>query len=199
MSKRLNFCTCVVGFQGTGKSTEMRKLAETVAKSGDKKTLIIDVNNSAAYKDIQLLNYAKFQYWMENQEGGIKKFYDPDKDKMFNFLITKFYNGVLVFEDATKYIDARPKMNVRSYLTDHRMSNLDIFFMFHSIELIPPFFLKMTNYLTIFKTDDVIQENWNFYKKRFGHKHAERILACWNNVIASKNPYYNETILIRNN
>jgi hypothetical protein len=155
---RSNEAMVITGRKRTGKSTLTNEIAEGFAKKNpDKRVLIINVNNSEAYKKHPVITYEGMKRWKK----GIYQFYDPDHEKMLDFLMTHFnpqvkkFRGLIVFEDATKYIDANPNKQIKTFLVDHRMWDVDMLFTFHSLSFVPLFFWRMVTRVILLKTNDV--------------------------------------------
>jgi hypothetical protein len=163
---RLNESHVIIGRRGTGKSTYANQLAEFVAKKTGKKTLIIDVNGAPAYAHHQELTVGNFKTWCDGNYNGVKRFYLSDNQLMMEMVAENFRNGFVFFEDCTKYIEANPKKIVKDFLVDLRMWNVDLFFTFHSLEFVPPFFWKMCNKVHVLRTDDILDKRDNFFLKR---------------------------------
>ena len=185
---RPNIAAAIVGFKRTGKSTWLNDEAVRFNKRTGKRVLIIDVNGSPAFRKHQEITYEHFPRWRR----GIKRFYDPDFERMFDYLIARYtkdnpFNGMIVFEDSWKYIDANPSKHIRTFLTDHRMINADLFFSFHSFKFIPPDFWKMLNYVIVKKTPDLLEKNKRKYEARIPN--FEEIFRVYMDVKNSKNQY----------
>lgn len=166
---RANEAIIMVGRKRTGKSTLANNIAKRV--SGPyKRTLIIDVNGSPAYSAHKQIFYDQLKRW---RSGGIYKFYDPNHDRMWEFLTSHYgpqydvtgrkigdkpFHGIMVFEDCTKYIDANPSKAIKTFLVDHRMWDADLLFTFHSLSMVPPFFWKMTSRVILLKTQDTADQ-----------------------------------------
>lgn len=185
---RLNDTEIIVGRKGTGKSTYANKRA--CAYPSTKKVLIIDVNGSPAYaKHTQINDQTLLS---SRWKKGVVRYYNSDHDVMFeniikhcNDFMNKKQGLLIVFEDCTKYIDANPNKQVKSFLVDHRMWNADLMFTFHSFKRIPPFFFEMCSYITILKTQENFEtpRNENMIPNFEELKHARR------KVMEDINPY----------
>jgi hypothetical protein len=182
--QRLNHAIIMAGRKGSGKSTELNRIAEKYP--GDKKVLIIDVNGSPAYAQHEKITYQMFMRWKK----GIKRFYDSDHKRMFDFIMKHFKNGLVIFEDCTKYIPANPDQQLKTFLVDHRMWNVDLVFTFHSFKRIPNFFWEMTSYIIIKKT----QERFDTRKNMDSIPNYEDVAKAREQVMRNKNPYYHLTV-----
>lgn len=179
----------ITGRKYTGKSTLARKIAEGYKNP---KVIIIDPNNSPAYEGIPFVIFTR----LCKLTKGIVRYYDQDTNKLFENLMEmlskKTFNGLIVFEDATKYIDAKPTKTQKAVLVDHRMWNTSLMFTFHSLEFVPRFFWKMLTHVTVFKTQDMMEENYRVFAKRIPN--FKSIYNAWIEVMESENEFENRTI-----
>lgn len=183
--------TAVCGRKHTGKSTFLNELAEGYFAKTKKRALIIDVNGSPAYSHHQLLNEKNFKTWCSNDSyGGVKRFYLSDRLKMMLLIKDHFRNGLIVFEDCTKYIKANPQEDIKAFLVDHRMWNVDLMFTFHSIMFVPKFFWAMLTHLVLFKTQDIfLNPNDKSLIQRIPD--FQSVYRLHKKIMASKNNYIN--------
>lgn len=155
---RGNHAMVIVGRKRTGKSTLANKIASSKAYK-NRRVLIINVNNSPAYNEHPVISYPEMMAW---KGSGTYQFYDRDHERMFARLLEIFkpernrFNGLILFEDCTKYIESHPSKQIKSFLVDHRMWNADLLFTFHSLTMVPPFFWQMTSKLILLKTQDIL-------------------------------------------
>lgn len=201
---RANEAIIIIGRKRTGKSTLANKIAK--GYSGPRRrTLIIDVNGSPAYAEHEQINYEKLKRY---RSGGIYKFYDPNHERMFDFLTSyygpqyddagnliskKLFHGLMVFEDCTKYIDSNPSQAVKTFLVDHRMWDADMLFTFHSLAMVPPFFWRMTSRVILLKTQDTMSPT---QRRQFENKipNWKKIERAWEEVDRSSNPFEHRVI-----
>lgn len=124
----------VVGMTDTGKSTYIKNLLKTVPNK--KSLLIYDINNE----------YSEFI------EG--KRILDF---KEFALLASVVKNSIIVFEEATIFLDGRFKTDllVQKVLTLKKHRKNYIFLVFHSLADVPGYVYRLSNYLTLFKTNDL--------------------------------------------
>lgn len=191
-TKREHTTGIMIGERATGKSTDLLKLAKGYVDKTAKRALILDVNGAPAYKDLPLLTVGELQKWRHGNEPSIARFYLKDLDRMFAIVEENFRNGFLVFEDCTKYIDANPSRAIKSFLVDHRMMGLDLFWVFHSVGSVPPFFWKMTNYIILKKTVETFRPG-DKYKYTF----FSELLKAHQTLSKSKDRY--KSIVIQTN
>lgn len=185
---RENVTILYVGRKHTGKSTDLAKMALDYPK--ESKVLIIDVNSSPAYNHgriTQLAKYGDLKRWKNDR--GIVKIPGVPTEEDLNFISEKFRNGLIIFEDCTKYIFANPSPMIKKFLVDHRMYGCDLVFTFHSFRRIPIQFWEMSSYITIKKTQDTWQKSWI---NRIPN--SVDVEAAFKRVMAHENNYYHETV-----
>ena len=182
MDRDLHYSAIVVGRKGVGKSTYLNKIA---GKHFSKKVLIIDVNGSPAYNAHRQIEVKQIKL----VRSGIVKLLGTPTLETLKVIADHWRDGLVIFEDCTKYISGNVDPSIKTFLVDHRMYNCDLIFTFHSIKMVPPFFWQMISYCTLFKTAETFD---NSYKKRLPN--YEELLKSFNKIKASKNERYNETI-----
>lgn len=182
MDRDLHYSAIVVGSKGVGKSTYLNKVA---CKHYSKKVLIIDVNGSPAYNAHPAIEVKQVKLV---RSGIVKLMGTPDLEAL-KIIAEHWRNGLIIFEDSTKYIAGNVDPSIKKFLVDHRMYGCDLIFTFHSIKMVPPFFWQMIAYCTLFKTAETFDSS---YKKRLPN--YEELLAAFNRIRADKNKRYNETI-----
>jgi hypothetical protein len=111
------------------------------------------------------------------------RFYLEDNKAMLD-AIQAFRGGLIILEDCTKYIDANPHPRVKEFLVDHRMRDLDLFFTFHSVTRVPPFFWEMTHQVLLLKTQD---DRKGIERRRIPN--MREFLKAFDKVMASKDNY----------
>lgn len=185
MAKRdLHHSSIMVGRKGTGKSTKLAVIAAKYPAS--KKVLIIDVNGSPAYNNFERIEISK----LKHLKSGKVKLLGTPSDSDLEFIAENFRDGLVIFEDCTKYIESSPSRAIKTFLVDHRMYRCDLIFTFHSLKRIPPFFFEMTSYITLCKTQEQIEgaRNKNIIPN------YENVIKAWNKVQTNPNPYYSLTV-----
>jgi len=101
----------------------------------------------------------------------IKRWNPTDKRAGIDFLIQKnnVHDGLVVLEDCTGYIPPNPSYDVRQFMVDRRMHNLDLIFTFHALGFIPPFFRRFLTHIILFKTGDGELPMEPSFRKHWNH------------------------------
>ena len=186
-SRELNYAALIVGAKGTGKSTKLCKIARAYAKANpDKKALIIDVNGSPAYDGVKEIKIDELRLL----RSGLVKIVGTPTDGELAEIAKIYVDGLVVFEDCTKYIYGNPQPVIRGFLTDHRMRSCDLIFTFHSLKRVPPFFWEMCAYVTVLKTQETFAKSQN--ENRVPNYPA--VADAFKKVQISKDRYYSVTV-----
>lgn len=185
MGRDLHYSAIVAGQKGVGKSTYLAN--EVVIKyPKTKKVLVIDVNGSPAYNAFQTIEPKQIKLL---RSGIVKILGTPSEDTLAQ-IARDFRDGLVVFEDSTKYITGNVSPAIRTFLVDHRMYNCDLIFTFHSLKRIPPFFWEMISYVELFKTS----ENFATGNNRNRIPNYENMLVAFKEVNANKSIRYHQTV-----
>jgi Cdc6-like AAA superfamily ATPase len=160
--KRLNKVITLIGTRGTGKTTKIKKVIEAYLKANPTgKILVVDTLDHPSYRDIKPITIEQLQRWLPTK-GGYFRLYGSNTTEIMEYISKFFFNGLLIFEDASKYIGSRLDDNVKAFILDSKQKNLDIVFMFHSWGFVPNDLFRLTDAITIFKTQDTPFQKKNF-------------------------------------
>lgn len=120
------YCTLVIAHTGQGKSTFVKNAIK------GKPNYVFDVNN-------EYIDFNPAPHLEKNQFI----------DECMNFTDT-----FCVFEEATGFFRGSLSSNIDRMLVQKRHSRNRYFFLFHSIESVPPQIYRLSNYVVLFKTLD---------------------------------------------
>jgi hypothetical protein len=159
-------CHIIVGATNTGKTFYLKKFLDKIPNKNA--LLIYDVNNE--YK-----NY--FNYPLI-----------PFEDFVYKASLCE--HAVMVFEEATIFLNNRScNEDLYNILVRKRHTDNYIFLVFHSLRSIPRYIYELSNYITIFKTNDTPYLSAKELKD-------ERIEEIMERVKNSKNIHINVTLKI---
>ena len=187
METRINQVGCILGRRGTGKTTYGRQIMDAYKKKHPHmKQIIFDTLDHPSYRDIPYIPPHLLARW---KKPNTYRTWSSETDKML-LLASNLRNALIIFEDATKYVNKVIQKPLRSLIMDSKQKNLDIIFMFHGFSYMPPEMTRIVDYLTIFKCDNPA------YRKSdiVGY---ETIAAAYDKVMQSKNPYAKETVCLQ--
>lgn len=126
-------CHLIVGATDVGKSYFIKNLLKKVPNK--RSFFIHDINNEyGEFYNGEFLDFEEFAY-----------------------KTTLLKNAVIVFEEATIFLDSRTLADkyVKETLALKKHTNNYIFMVFHAIAEIPYYVYRLSNYITVFKTNDI--------------------------------------------
>ena len=122
----------VIGQRGCGKTTKVKELIKNVHPDA---LLLHDVGGQ--YKDIYKKPLLKFEE--------------------FTKLCTKVEKGVMVFEEATIFLNPTRNQDIVDFLVTSRYRENTVIFVFHSLRFVPRSIYDLTNNIILFKTKDTLK------------------------------------------
>lgn len=184
---RMNLVTAIVGGRGVGKTTYLLKLVNDLIESKNQKVLILDTIDHPSYRMVAKIEADMLSGWVK---PAVYRLVTSDPDDIIRRVQLHVKNTLVVFEDASKWINKSMQKDVRKMIFDSKQRNNDIIFMFHGFMATPPELFRYVDAVTLFKTGDQPAS-----RKRDMINYVE-IEKAWKKVIASKNRYENVTIQI---
>jgi hypothetical protein len=180
---RVNQVIVMVGRPHTGKTQHIVKLIAHHTK----RVIVYDVQNEKKYQHLQKVTLADLA---DLDPMGKYRLFHADASEVAANLYRKAPNSLIVFEDATSYIDGSPTKEIKSILVGRRHRNQDLIFPFHSLKIIPPKVLDLTNLLAIRKTND------NIAKLRELDKlpNRDQVIRAWERVQRHPNEFHYELV-----
>ncbi len=183
----MNKVTAILGRRGTGKTTYIKDLVNLYRENlPNQKVLILDTLDHPNYRDVPIINEGLLKRW---KKPAVYRMFDKDTDKLLNLVEENYKNGLLILEDASKYLRRQLSADVRSFIFDSKQKNLDIIFLFHGFMAMPKELYSVIDNLVLFKTDDP-----SFRKTSIIN--YQEVKEVYDRVMAHPSPYYNETITI---
>lgn len=146
---RTNTVTVLLGNRNTGKTVYAKKIMQ-LALQADKAVLVIDTYDHPSYNGIERIRPDEIK---KCKRGNIYRCFGGETDIILDGC-KDFYNGLLVFEDATKYIENTLTDSMKKVLFDSKQKNVDVLLMFHSWVACPPKIFRIADNLVIKKTGD---------------------------------------------
>lgn len=183
---RLNKVNIITGRRGSGKTELILKLLQDTP--AEKRVLIIDTLNHPKYKDFQIIDPQQVEYW----RSGVKRILvlHSNLETVFKEVFQHFKNGIVIFEDSTKYIKKSVPDHLLDFILDTKQKNVDLFFVYHSFAAIPPDIFRSADTITTFKT----QENLFTSKGKIPNYYI--CFKLWQKVMQDKNKHKYLTIEI---
>lgn len=178
----------VLGTNGTGKTTFVKKLVISELKKKDSHVLIV-VPDDMEWNTVEYV-HPKFPGRINNYVGVRKIIYYPG---IFNLIYAKFRNGLIVFDDCRKYIPPQVlDEGLRSIMIRRRQIMCDVVAVTHGFTQVPPEMFTFSTHLVLFRTLDNIDRRKNCITNFDEAKEAVSRI----NVKALKSPHHYEIIKI---
>jgi len=200
MSKFKGFCIALIGTNGTGKSTYMKKIMDGYPKNKNQLLLMDDDSEDM------------FDYLTEIKQDQIGKFkgsavcYVDDTKKEKDFVFGQIYEGfgrfngefeggLLLIDDAMAILGVRDP-SVMKLFKKRRQRKLDIILNCHGASEYPISLFKNTTHFVICATTDSTKS----IESRMNTETAKIFVKCINHVnkMAEKNPYYKIVFDLKN-
>lgn len=175
---RSNIVLLVVGGPGVGKTTFLKK----VAQAHKKKVLIFDPVGDVQWESFPRMALGYLPAWRR----GIKRVMEANTKEALQMISLHVWNALLIFDDATNYIDYFRDESILRIITLRRHRNIDSIFVFHSLKAVPTDLYKYSTHLLLFPTQDSEQELRRLSKI----VNFEQILRLYREVCRVKEPQY---------
>lgn len=146
MKTRQNSTALIIGTRGTGKSEFIKQILKS---SSNRKAIIFDTDDNAVFHGFDKIT----PELIPHVKSGQFRVIDTDFNKVVD-LMAGFWNGLLILEDATKYISGKLPENFANLIIASKQRNVDIVLTFHNFRCIHPRLFLLANFLEIFKTGE---------------------------------------------
>jgi hypothetical protein len=171
----------VIGTNGTGKTTAVKKLLDA---TGFRALIFTPHDNEwLEYPHNELAAPADFNF------TKICRHIWPQRDTLERTAVF-FHDGFLVFEELRSYVPAQTDFLMRDFLISRRQRMTDIIFVCHGFSEIPPAFLTFLSRLILFRTTDNIDRRKRELQQFDLLKEAQARI----NARAAAEPYYHEVL-----
>ncbi len=157
----------VLGTNGTGKTTFVKKLVANELKKPDSQVLIV-VPDDMEWPSIPWV-HSKFPNRIENYVKARKIVYYPG---LIDVIREKFRNGMVVFDDCRSYFTAALEIDLHSLLIRRRQQMIDIVACGHGFTEVPPKFFTFATHYALFKTID------NINRRKYDMQNFEEMKAA---------------------
>lgn len=175
----------VIGTNGTGKTTLVKKLVLAELKKKDSHILIV-VPDDMEWPSVPFV-HPKFPHRIENYVGARKIIYE---EGILQIISDRFKNGLLVFDDCRAYFTASLDTELHTLLIRRRQKMIDIVAVGHGFTEIPPKFFTFATDLVLFRTIDNIDRRKNVLNNFDLMKAAQARI----NARAEKEPHFYEVL-----
>lgn len=177
----------VLGTNGTGKTTLVKKLVINELKKPDSHVLIV-VPDDIEWTSVEWVN-DRFPHRIGIYKGVRKIVY---YEGLLEVIREHFRNGLVIFDDCRAYFKSSIDMDLRSLLIRRRQQMIDIVAVGHGFTEVPPAFFTFATHFILFKTID------NIDRRKGVMSDFDRIKEIRNHINekAESNIHYFETIKI---
>lgn len=192
---RVNRVILIVGTRGTGKTDFTKSLVH----GHKKKVLVVDTFDNPPWRNFKTWDHPEWEaesipvipmYSLKDWHGKTGRVFGADTSRIMKLITTGIYNSLIVFEDATKYIGSRLSDDVRMFVLDSKQKNLDLVFIFHSLMDVPRDLTRVSDYLVLFKTNELLDTT---IKSKYPN---QQIWRAFEKVNKHKDRYFNKTVAI---
>ena len=143
----------VLGFNGTGKTTFVKKLVAAYLKKDDRKALIITPDDRE-WNDLETVELNKktdFYYTGAKRTIFLK-------DYTMHRVTEYFHDAMIVFDDCRGYLPPALDMDIHNLMIRSRQKMLDIVAVGHGFTEVPPKFFTFCTKIILFQTKDKIEK-----------------------------------------
>lgn len=189
-SKRQAVVAVMVGGRGTGKTVKARRIIDNYP--GHRRKLVLDTEDHPKYRDFGTIKANQIPGWKPiNGKFRPKRIYEGLPIDNIKTVQQHYRNGILVFEDARKYIGKHPDPTIEQFIIDSKQKGVDLLFIYHSFRAVPQMIWDYTDLLTVLKTKKGITRDQKNRVPDF-----EEIAEADAAVRASSDPYDSKTLEI---
>lgn len=141
----------ILGYNGTGKSTFVKKLIESYQKT-NRRVLICTPH------DVEWLEFSEVKTDKEiTNFKGVRRKIIFDLSDLENILL-HYRKGLLIFDDCRVYLNSSTSQIIRKLMIERRQKMLDLAAVGHGFTEVPPTFFTFASELVLFKTNDNIRK-----------------------------------------
>ena len=186
----------VLGFNGTGKTTLIKKLFSNALNQPNRRGLVITPDDRE-WLSVPLVcdrfperisRYVGARRMIFNQPSISEQ--NKGQKNSIEYASDCFSNGMLVLDDCRSYLSSNTSSEVHNLLIRRRQKSIDIIVAGHGFTEVPPKFFTFADKIILFKTKD------NIHKRKDVLRDFDKMLEAQQRVNekALSNPYYFEII-----
>lgn len=192
---RNNKVILLAGNRGRGKTDFAKSVLD---QSPLPKVLVVDTFDSDSWQNMQTHDHPDWAgrnipivhptklHLLKNRKGIFRTF-SSDVSLLKELIEKHIQNTFVIFEDATKYVNARLSEEMRKFVYDTKQKNVDALFIFHALASIPPELVRVSDILTLFKTGDSLRKIEQKYDN-------PEVAMLFKHVQEQESRYYNASI-----
>lgn len=188
MNKEKNRTTeliVVLGYNGTGKTTLVKKIVLNELKHG--RRVLIVTPDDIEWQTIEMV-HPRWPERIRNYVGARRIIY---YDGILPIITENFRNGLLIFDDCRAYFNASLDRDLHELMIRRRQKMIDIIAVGHGFTEVPPKFFTFASKIILFRTIDNIDRRKNVLRDFEAMKKAQSEV---NQIAETSNPHYNRII-----
>lgn len=182
---RINKVSLLLGRRGTGKTFYLKCVIMSFLMK-QSKVLVVDTLDHPSYAGVKTIDPRAIA---RMSAGDCCRCWGSETDEIL-LACENFRNGLLIIEDATKFIEGRLQDSVKRMVYDSKQKNVDIIFVFHGFVACPPALFRICDNIVLFKTGDVPDVRKNDLPA------FDEVCKAHREVMADKNPYAHKLVNI---
>jgi len=136
---------------------------------------------------IPIMEADQFDRW---KGQGVYRIIMEDPKEWFELISKQVENALVVWEDATEYIDQYVDKTIKNLCIHSKQRNVDVLFMFHGFGYVPKSLFRLVNDYVIFKQTD------NLDKSRTPSGVYNAVQPVFERVMAHPDLYHNESVTV---
>ena len=175
----------IIGYNGTGKSTTVKKLLANELKKPEGRALIITPDDME-FSFLPLVNM-RFPNRLGQYVKARRMIFEPGT---LEYIAQNANRQLVVFDDCRAYLGAATEQALHTLLIRRRQKELDLIAVGHGFTEIPPKLFTFCSDIILFRTMDNIDKRKEVLKDFEGMKAAQARI----NRHAETNPHYFEWI-----
>jgi GTPase SAR1 family protein len=176
----------IVGTNGTGKTTILKKLVLNELKKKNSHILVV-VPDDMEWNSIPWV-HPSFKQRIEWYVGARKICYIPGLLPIIN---DNFKNGMVVFDDCRAYFTSSIDQDLHNLLIRRRQKMMDVVAVGHGFTEVPPKFFTFATHYILFRTIDNVERRKDVLGGNYEKMKEAQIRV---NKKAEKDPHYFEII-----
>lgn len=181
---RYPLCSFLVGINGTGKTSFLKKFLEKTVNEKNRALIVTpDPSEWRQVEEVSGRDIAAF--------GGIRKiiYHAGTMEEIQSY----YSNGILIFDDARVYIRAQSDDFMQWLQIRRRQVGVDLFCCFHGLTQVPPVFFTFASNMVLFYTKDNIKRRAEYVDEQ-DFMEIQNAKARIAKKVAAGDPYYYEII-----
>ncbi len=187
---RENRVILIIGGRGSGKTTLGKNvMLQLLNTNPEMYGLVVDTFDHPAYRSGFVQITPKMLERIKTR--ACYRVFGSNTYDIMRSIEANCFNATILFEDASKYIYGTIPDETKKFILDSKQKNLDLIFMFHGFGFVPPALYRLVDGIFLLRTNDS-----PLTRKALIPCYTQ-IEAAYKRILASKDPYPRESILLQ--